>query len=61
MKSKEWKLPYILVFSSAMNRENLSEFIHFISNHCYISSTMKSQVQAHCFVNVSMEMIEGST
>jgi hypothetical protein len=28
--------------SNAMNRENLSEFVHFISNHCYINSTIKS-------------------
>jgi hypothetical protein len=33
-----------------MNRENLSEFVHFISNHCYINSTIKSYVQAQCFV-----------
>jgi hypothetical protein len=40
-----------------MNRENLSEFVQFISNHCYINSTIKLYVQAHCFVDVSMEMI----
>jgi hypothetical protein len=33
--------------------ENLSEFVHFISNHCYIN-------EVHCFVNVSMEAIERS-
>jgi hypothetical protein len=46
VKSKGWKLPYILVFSTPMNRGNLSELVHFISNHCYINCT-------HCFVNVS--------
>jgi hypothetical protein len=39
---KRMEIPLILVFSTAMNRENLSEFIHFISNHCYINSTTKS-------------------
>jgi hypothetical protein len=39
-----------------MNGENLSEFVHFISNHCY-NKLIKSQVQAHYFVNVSMKMI----
>jgi hypothetical protein len=40
-----------------MNRENLSEFIYIISNHCYTSTP---QVQAHWFVNVSIEIIESS-
>jgi hypothetical protein len=39
-----------------MDRENLSEFVHFISNHCYINSTIK----AYLGVTVSMEMIERS-
>jgi hypothetical protein len=41
VKSKGWKLPHILLFSTPMDRENLSEFVHFISNHCYINSTIK--------------------
>jgi hypothetical protein len=52
---KRMEITYILVFSTPMNRENLSEFIHFISNHSYINST-----GASCFVSVSMETIERS-
>jgi hypothetical protein len=47
VKSKGWKLPNILVFSTPVNRENLF-------------TSLATPQQAHCFVNVSMEMIEGS-
>jgi hypothetical protein len=31
---KRMEITLILVFSTPMNRENLTEFVHFISNHC---------------------------
>jgi hypothetical protein len=33
---------YFFFYMYYMNKENLSEFVHFISNHCYIKSTIKS-------------------
>jgi hypothetical protein len=39
---KRMEITLYLVFPTPVNRENLSEFVHFISNHCYINSTIKS-------------------
>jgi hypothetical protein len=33
VKSKEWTLPSILVFSTAMSGRGLSEFVHFVGSH----------------------------
>jgi hypothetical protein len=41
IKRKEITL-YLCIFNAYEYRENLSEFVHFISNHCYINSTIKS-------------------
>jgi hypothetical protein len=42
---KRMEIPYILVFSTPMNKENLAEFVHFISNHGSSNSTIgKSKV-----------------
>jgi hypothetical protein len=39
---KRMEITQILVFSTPMNGENLSEFVHFISNHCQLHNKVVS-------------------